>query len=231
MNDLRNTVILLNAPPNSGKDTIAKAVCDKTGATHSEFKNSLYKTTAKYFQMDLNRFKDLATNRNTKEHSHSSLLLTWCGKMQWDELFGVGSLKGCEYVGDDYLTISPRQAMIFTSECYIKPKYGEQYFGEDAAKNLTPEVGNVFSDSGFDEEAIPIYNKIGHANVFVVQFTREGADSFEGDSRKFLDVPDNVNLLKTTNNGTIEEVVDEILSWVHSVRCVQQETFGKLEGY
>jgi hypothetical protein len=82
--------------------------------------------------------------------------------------------------------LSVRQAMIKVSEEVIKPVYGKNYFGESAAKTLAEGKLNIFSDSGFMEELIPIRNKVGAENILLIRLIREGC-TFKGDSRGYLD--------------------------------------------
>ena len=219
---LSNTVILLNSPPNSGKDTICKAICEVTGASHNEFKHHLYKCAATLFNMELTKFIDLATGRNTKEVPIPSLKLD---RKQYFRLCDVMERVWGLMAESDDIEISPREALIYTSEVVVKPNFGVEYFGNMATNNINLETGAVFSDSGFNEELTPIINRVGAKNVFVVQLSREGT-TFDGDSRNYLTVPDGVPKLITSNDGTIDEVVDNILSWVSYEREVQQGTFG-----
>lgn len=62
---MNRPIIILNGPPNCGKDTLADALSDV--AVKVEFKHALYKETAKYCKVDLSHFTNLATNRSTKE--------------------------------------------------------------------------------------------------------------------------------------------------------------------
>lgn len=80
--------------------------------------------------------------------------------------------------------LSPRQALIKVSEEAIKPNFGKDYFGKAAAKELQPGL-NIFSDSGFIEELIPIEDAVGLDNLLVIRIHRPGY-TFEGDSRRYL---------------------------------------------
>ncbi len=217
---LSNTVIILNAPPNSGKDTICAALCEATGAYHREFKAHLYQCTAALFDVPVDELRRLCGDRETKEVPHSWFKLDYSGMCRLREAQDKVKPRLCAGA-----LISPREALIYTSECVFKPAMGDDYFGKIAADNIDMNMGAIFSDGGFDEELIPILEKCGNLNVFVVQFTREGT-SFAGDSRNYLNVPEGVPLLKTTNNGTIDDITQEILDWVACERDYQASTFG-----
>lgn len=212
---LEGKVIILNAPPAAGKDTVANALCTLTGATHSRFKHHLYLCTASLFKMPLERFMGLAEDTIDKEVPHKELVLSnanytkLCEHTKKNRAFTVDK--------EFNVHISPREALIFTSEVAIKPVMGNAYFGEAAASYITTSKGNVFSDGGFQEELAPIIGSVGAENVYVVQFTREGSESFDGDSRDWLDVSEVLpesNLLITTNNDTVDKITKEILYWV-----------------
>lgn len=215
MYPLRDKVIILNAPPSAGKDTVANALCTLTGATHSRFKHHLYLCTASLFKMPLERFMGLAEDTVNKEIPHKELVLN---NANYTKLC-VHTKKNRAFTVDNEFNIhiSPREALIFTSEVAIKPLMGNAYFGEAAASYITQSTGNIFSDGGFQEELSPIIKKVGSKNVYVVQFTREGSVTFEGDSRNWLDVSEMLpssNLLVTTNNSTVGNITSQITNWL-----------------
>jgi hypothetical protein len=211
MSILSNKVIILNAPPSGGKDSVANALCEATGATHNRFKTHLYQCTATLFNVPVEGFKELAGDIIKKEEPHKSLTVSGENFTKINKI----TQKYRPFTTDRSwnVHISPREALIFTSEIVIKPIMGEEYFGTMEANGIDLERGAVFSDSGFDCELIPIINKVGAENVFVIQWTRDGC-SFEGDSRDYLTVPDNVGMLMTVNEGTIDDLKNEILKWL-----------------
>lgn len=153
-------VIILNGPPNIGKDTLGNNVQQLIGWPRMEFKEALYSETASYYGVDLVTFAMLASGRTTKEVPMPTL----------------GGL-------------SPRQAMIHVSEEVIKPKFGKQFFGAKAyeliqtLEDSTDTV--VFSDGGFVEEAEYLVG-MGY-EVHIIQLHAEGRD-FGNDSRDYITV-------------------------------------------
>lgn len=151
---------ILNGPPGVGKDTIAHYVTehDKSFA-QLEFKAGLYKATAERYNVALSWFKRVAVDRILKETPLS--------------LLG---------------NVSPREAMIDTSERYIKPKYGNAYFGRalilDSEKY--PVENFVVSDGGFVEEALALVDA-GH-EVHIIQL-RHPKFNYDNDSRDYVIVP------------------------------------------
>lgn len=184
---LKGKVVLLNCPKSGGKDTIANRLVSLTGATKAQFKDHLYLITSVLFNVKLSEFIQVATDTKLKEEPHNAL----------------GGL-------------SPRQALIGVSEKMVKPFFGNAYFGNAEATKLEGRLktGVVYSDSGFIEEAEPLIKMAGIENVFVIKFTRKGADSFEGDSRNWLPDLPGLKVLKTTNNGTVNELAERIISFV-----------------
>ena len=76
--------------------------------------------------------------------------------------------------------------MIYVYEKFIKPKYGEDYFGKRLSDQMTNTGLFCVSDGGFQEELTPIINKFGAGSITLVQLTREGCD-FSSDSRRYFD--------------------------------------------
>lgn len=151
---------ILNGPPGVGKDTIAHYATehDKSFA-QLEFKSGLYNATAERYGVDRSWFKRVAVDRILKETPLSLL-------------------------GNK----SPREAMIDTSENFIKPTYGKSYFGKAllVESDKYPVDNFIVSDGGFVEEALALV-EAGH-EVHVIHL-RNPRFSFEGDSRDYVVVP------------------------------------------
>lgn len=180
---MNKPVILLNAPPNSGKDTIAAVLSERLGLPHKEFKGKLFEL---------------------------ALSISGLQQWEWDEIY-TRELK--EKPSDRLWGMSPRAFMIDISERMIKPACGRAYFGE--ILGMQCGQGAVVSDSGFNTEAEALAEQVGGENVYCVQFTREGC-SFDGDSRRFIDTPAVENYLLTNNDGTVEDIVREIITWLYT---------------
>lgn len=131
------TVILFNAPPNSGKDTLGEILTRTLDGQLLMFKETLYEETAKHLNLTTEAFKGLATDRKTKESPMTDLI-------------------------NDRRT--PRQALIHVSENVIKPKYGKSFFGDKLAEKLKDGY-NIVTDGGFKEELYPVLEAADHAIV------------------------------------------------------------------
>jgi hypothetical protein len=177
MNPLSNKIVLLNAPKGAGKDTIADAMKAAWGTNTMAFKTALYECAYPLSECeDFDQFYFCCNVRELKE-APSTLFY---GK-------------------------SPRDFLIYVSENIVKPNFGEEFFGTKSAHSINFaqfESGVVFADSGFPEEVAPLMKKFGGENIFVVQFTGQGANDFSGDSRNFIEV-DGTHTIKMvqTNDG------------------------------
>ena len=156
--NLRTTkVVLLNGPPNSGKDAGAEYLCQRYSAfTHKEFKQKLFELVWLIYDIPEHHWWSIYT-RDLKDQPQEILS-----------------------------GLSPREALIKVSEEVIKPKYGKDYFGQSAVRNLEPGCTNVFSDSGFVEEAQPLIDSVGQENILLIKLVGRG--TFEGDNLKYFDI-------------------------------------------
>lgn len=215
---LKNAVVILNAPPGAGKDTVAQYLCAYTDADHLEFKSALRRSVAGLFGVYYSWFSEVSEDRLLKETKspkltlphNSYLALCDCLKIEYPE-------------PEDTYELTPREALIYVSEIVVKPSFGKDYFGVRAASSIDLEWGSVFSDGGFIEEVSPVLDKIGHGNLFIIKFTGQGATSFEGDSRNWLPDIEGAHVLETTNDGTLWEITLNILNFITSTRLQQQE--------
>lgn len=202
-------VIIFNGPPGTGKDEACLFFKQK-GYKHLSFKYHLFKATALYFDVTIEWFMDGYDDRSIKERK--------------EKLLGG---------------LSRRESLIHVSEDIIKPKYGKDFFGLKATEEIDHDGNYCFSDGGFQEEIIPIINKVGTDNITLVQLTRDGCD-FSSDSRRYFNgdlkeefvlshetqivkqhiLPHNfpIRTYRVHNNGTKKEF-HEVLEKIHEKEC------------
>ena len=189
--NLNGKIILLNSPPDSGKDITATALKELTGVKHCEFKSTLFSVAKGITGLSHEDFFKIYNDRDKKE-------------LPQEEFFGM----------------SPREMMIWISEDVCKPEFGKLFFGKAAANQVNIETGSVFSDSGFPDEVFPIADKFGADNIYVVRFNRHGS-SFGNDSRDYLqpeDCPEGVNFIDLKNDcDTIGPFVSQILQEIRLI--------------
>ena len=154
-------IIILNAPPGSGKDTIGNMVeiWSREHVVKMSFKAPMFEIALAILgSHDYGKFLDAY---NDREHKEKPL----------DILSGK----------------TPREFMIWISEDVIKPQFGKQYFGkrfnQEARKSVYPII---CTDGGFPDEVIALI-EAGH-NVQVCRLHRENF-TFEGDSRNYIQLP------------------------------------------
>jgi hypothetical protein len=150
-------IIVFNGPPGTGKDEACAWMVDNYKFTHLSFKHELFKATVEYYNVSKEWFMEGYLDRTQKEKKEAAL-------------------QG----------MSRRDAMIHVSENVIKPKYGKDFFGVQAASQILENSDYCFSDGGFIHELLPIINKSGVEKICIVQLTRDGCD-FSSDSRRYFD--------------------------------------------
>lgn len=160
-------IIILNAPPHAGKDTIGKMLIDTTNfyhIVHMSFKAPMFEIAKAILgERRYDMFIAAYNDRSQKERGQSFLN----GK-------------------------SPREFMIWISEDVIKPQFGKHYFGERFSERAK-EVGRfhpiVCTDGGFPDEVIKLVED-GHT-VKLCRLHRTGF-TFQGDSRDYISLPDDI---------------------------------------
>ena len=186
---LAGKCIILNSPPNAGKDFAAETIKSMYGAEVCSFKKPMFDIAKTMTGLDEKAFMEIYNNRERKESPQRA-----------------------------FYGYSPRSFMIWLSEDVCKPHFGKDYFGKVAASNSCTERGTVFSDGGFPEEIAPLVAKFGAENVLIVRFTRNGA-VYEGDSRDYIkeeQVPKGVKFLDTLNDQEIHVFAQEIFEATQS---------------
>lgn len=189
-------IIIFNGPPGSGKDEAA-SYFKRYGFKHLSFKYVLFKETISFFGVDEEWFMDGYNDRSIKERPE-------------DLLDGM----------------SRREAMIYVSEVITKPAFGQDIFGVHVASEVEDGKNYAISDGGFEDELVPLINRVGADNIVLVQLTREGCD-YSSDSRRYFNgkpikeyvihSPTNINAdhvlpnefpvrtYRVHNNGSVEE--------------------------
>lgn len=191
-----NKIVLLNAPPLAGKDTVAdKFVLRRDDVRQRRFKDALMRITACIYSLEPSELESINNDRSIKEKPIEAFNGRSC-----------------------------RQALIHVSEVVIKPNFGKGYFGKISADSI-PQDGNelyMFSDSGFSEEVVPIVKKFGADNVAIIKLFREGCN-FDGDSRNYL--PETLCTFnhRIINNGTIDELYAKVENYLYKIGFLNDE--------
>ena len=186
-----NTAVILNGPPGSGKDTIAELL-RPYGFFKREFKARLYQDTIEEFFLTgelAEEFMFRATHRRLKE-------------LPWDALSDPSRYTD--------RALSPREALIHTSENIKKPSSGDDYFGKAAAEDCIADYAMraVFSDGGFASEIPPLIE--AYRTVYIIKLLRTGF-TFQGDSRTYLENFPNtfsVELIENHPRRALRDILD-----------------------
>ena len=160
---MNKPILLLNAPPRAGKDTLATLLERIDNAFVCSFKQGvdvLADAVLSVAGIDNNVFKrwyDLDKEKARKE---------------------LGGM-------------SCRQFYIHLSESLMKPIFGNDVFGKCLAKHIAQNVKDhhkyvVVAGVGFEEEVATLVDAFGRDNLYLVQWTADGC-SYLTDSRKHLD--------------------------------------------
>ena len=216
MSLFNNTIVLLNAPKGAGKGVIAQLMSNEFSVREVEFKEHLYTLTADLFNIEYEELIYLCTNRVTKEVLDSRFSIKGS---EYNKLLRV--INGKNYpTYNDIQYLSPREALIYVSEVVVKPTFGFEYFGRITADNIGYEHGGVVvSDAGFIEEVMPVIDKFGTEDIFLIQFDRDLC-SFNGDSRNYLDIPElKDNTIFLHNDSTVKTMSDCIAYFIRSRRA------------
>ncbi len=177
------TIILVNGPPYSGKDTFAGIVKKyySSVASHRKFSAPLKKGLTEMFRLTQHEVDRLEADKETP----SPLL----GGMSW------------------------RQAQIWLSEEVMKPRFGADILGRLLCKGVDGIDPRrrlvVVSDSGSITEAQVVRERHGDHSVHVVELHKTGC-SFKGDSRSYWsDASWNRHVLH--NDGTLADYEAKVL--------------------
>lgn len=155
-------IIVLNAPPHAGKDTIGGLVKDYSPVPLRllSFKQPMFDIAcAMLGPSNYRKFLAAYNDRSQKEKPHAFLNGMSC-----------------------------REFMIWISEDVIKPRFGNGYFGKAFAQEAeSSDIPVICTDGGFPDEIIELIR--GGHEVKVCRLHRPGY-TFEGDSRDYIRISD-----------------------------------------
>ncbi|MGL5016263.1 MAG: hypothetical protein ACRC6V_18590 [Bacteroidales bacterium] len=157
-------IFVLNAPARVGKDTIANHFVDGATVLKAAFKDPLY-----------------AIFMSATDLSHR----------EFHALYETPGWKDTPQAITNGKT--PREFMIHISEKFIKPFYGDDYFGKWVGEYISrmesdvigEDVVWVIPDSGFQGEYDAL-RAIHGDRLVLISLWRDGHDTFTGDSRGWV---------------------------------------------
>lgn len=222
------------------------------------FKKALFQYTANFFNINLNDFyqdKDGGFyDRKNKELPNSNLKLEPENISKISDFYNntnkildvdndiFGILNKIPKIIEEFKAkynitsdnLSPRNALIFTSECLIKPMYGSDFFGDVVAKEIEnihnenkdskKQINIYITDSGFADElkALSNLSKKLDVNPIILSIYRPGYDyDASKDSRVRLTDKilkdagiENIPTVKIMNNTDLNTVMENTISKV-----------------
>lgn len=187
-------LILLNGPAGSGKDTLAAMLMEQGHVQQvMQFKEPMF---------------DIA------------MLASGMNPTTWWRYYNDRVLKEtpCPRLGG----LSFREFMIHISENFIKPVFGDTYFGDQLALkyvNRDPHVQDVaVSDSGFQSELNAVNRAVGPHEVLMVRLWRDGY-TFDGDSRAYVNPKVGNHIIDVQLvDGYPSQAMGTIVSVVNAIR-------------
>lgn len=187
-------IILLNGPAGSGKDTLAALLLEQGHVqAKAQFKEPMFDIALAASGIGPDAWWGRYNNRESKERP-------------WGLLGGM----------------SCREFMIHISEKFIKPVFGDDYFGNQLAIkyiNRDPHVTDmVVSDSGFQSELDALGRTLGESEVLIVRLWREGY-TFEGDSRSYINANSGNHVIDVQLvDGYPSQAIGTIVSVINAIR-------------
>jgi len=185
-------MFLLNGPPRSGKDEVARMIGRILGP-------------------DCVGHWKLSKQLKLRTHAMYGLRKVSGAALDADHFEAVKDEPRPEFLG-----LTPRQAYIDAHERYWKPVHGERILGEFLAKEIAASPFDlqhaVVSDAGDREQCMPLLDLFGAGNVILIRLRRDGCT---WDNRREFDLPEAQVTFTLENNGTLgglEEVLRKCLA-------------------
>jgi len=200
---MTKTIILVNGPARSGKDTIGNIIAEATSAQRCKFASALKRATHAFFHA-------LRDDFNLSQPAYVRQAATLSAK---DDAYYEDSKAERQ---DLFRRLTPREAYIEVSETFMKKTFGAKVFGNILADEIERTDAELFvvTDSGFQGEAEVLIDRFGAENVKLIRVGREGY-TFEGDSRGYIELP--VSTVVIQNNGTLPALRQDVSTILDSL--------------
>jgi hypothetical protein len=212
-------MILFNSPKNVGKSKAIEYLNSKgLSLISAECKEALHNLTMTLFGVSPERYWEIYYARELKEVPlpEFSMTLPHNEVCKLSEIVGRWVAKA-EFGSYKYSELTIREAMIYVSEVIIKPRWGQDWFGQERIRSMklkqfyVPAGEVLFTDDScaFVEELEPLIEYLGQENILLLRIHRDGF-TFDGDSRNYI--PDGVinNTVNINNNSTEQEFYNKV---------------------
>lgn len=222
----KSKIILFNGPKGSGKDESCSFLKSKYPCLHSfNINEHLSEKTKQLFLLDSYEsdiFDKTYADRELKDKPVDFLRTTNNDLLLELKNSSVAKKFFYQWTKEFEDALSPREAMIFASEVYYKPKFGNDYWIKSlvdkiSKEDISPSVSYYVCNSvGFDDEVSTITREFNPENVLLVEIKDRG--NFGGDSRNWISssVKGSLNITSVSvfNNQDLDHLFRQINCYV-----------------
>lgn len=182
-------IFIFNAPPQTGKDTICNSIFNlRLGVNTASFKDPMFDIFLSSTGMLRDKFEKLYATEGWKDTPN-------------------------EITGGK----TPREFLIHISEVFIKPIFGNDYFGlflKNHIKQFESTHGEsvswVIPDGGFPAEIKILEEEFGE-RVIIIQLEREGKRDFGNDSRNWVSGKKTFRFDTSKGNDEVVSIIKDLL--------------------
>jgi len=174
---MNRKIVVLNCPPQSGKDTIAEEFINRNGYTMMSFKFTLINIALVISKIPKEEWDErYAVDKN----------------LPWDKLGGLSQRNYLIKIGEEW--VKPVHGKTYFGECV-----------RTDITRLSNHDKFILPDGGFIEEIKPLYEAFGPTSLLILQWGRKNC-SFDNDSRDWITAfPEITRRVDRDNDTTIED--------------------------
>ena len=232
-------MLLLSGPKLCGKGTLLQECLSQYQYSHdvcvkeAACKGHLYKLVQDIFLISEERFWEIYNDRELKEKPMPEfrITLTSTEYKSLEKIVGSLTIPGCNLIYSlnkpkepVHINLSVRNAMIYVSEVFIKPRFFMSYFGrarmleiEKKVKSMGRKYGELdyifYDDSsasfqGSPDELVGLEDYFGEDNILLINIRGRGEFGV-GDSRNYHADGIVKHTVDLWNTGTEEEFLEK----------------------
>lgn len=214
-------IILCSGAAGCGKGTLLNSVSNAIAAVaitkgrvppiwkDASCKTHLYKLVQDFFLVSEERFWEIYNDRAMKEKPLPEFRVN----LLFTEYLELEEKYGWDLGLSGEVDLSCRQAMIYISELWMKPKFGADFFGRARMHLIKNSSADTFYDdssscfNGDSSELDGLVEHFGEDNILLINILGRG--TFNGDSRSYHPKGTIKNTYELWNTGTEQEFLEE----------------------